>query len=411
MRFPAECYQIRETIDTHFSSCLRPAQRGCLACWVYGTVMAHSACQNRVIAALLPVCAVRFDALRQYLREWLYDGEDKAAPCHTQVEIATCFVPLLRWVLSLWRSDHLTLAIDVTNLQDRLHATPASGYPVSVVYRGCAIPIAWHLMPGNEQGAWMPHLCRLLHTIGEAIPAHLQVLVLMDAGLRSPALWEASREHGWHPLQRQEQGLWFRPAGYHAFHRADTLVRHPGAAWIGTGVAFKTKRAQRAATLVVVWEQDQEEPWVLLTDLDPQTAGLSWYGLRFWIECGFRIIKGMGWQWQKSQRTDSDRVARHWLVMAVASCWVLAPGTRVEDAASLDRLPAQLHAPSPGPRLTDRSRQGNRPLSVFLLGLSALQHHLRHKRHWRCLWLAPEPWPDDPPGLIVTRHDGTEEAA
>jgi len=38
-------------------------------------------------------------ALRQYLREWLYDGTDKATPCTTQVNVRACFVPLLRWVL------------------------------------------------------------------------------------------------------------------------------------------------------------------------------------------------------------------------------------------------------------------------------------------------------------------------
>jgi hypothetical protein len=406
MRFPAECYQMRETIDAHFSACLSPTQRRGLACWVCGTILARSACQNAVIAALLPLGLGSFTSLRQYLREWLYDGADKAAACHTQVTITLCFVPLLRWVLSLWRGEQLTLAVDVTNLQDRLH-----GLCVSVVYRGCAIPVAWHLMPGGEKGAWTPELSRLLHTLAPAVPPQLQVLVVMDAGLRSPALWQAAREHGWHPIQRQEQGLQFRPAGYHCFQRAASLVDQPGQAWIGTGTAFKTKRAQRRATLLVVWEQDQAEPWVLLTDLDPQTAGLSWYGLRFWIECGFRILKGMGWQWQKSRRTDPDRVARHWLVMAVATTWVLAIGSRVEDAALGDCLPAHLHTPPSGPHLTDRYPGGTRPVSVFVLGLAAAQDQLGRKRGRRCLWLVPEPWPEDPPGLTVTRHQGIEEAA
>lgn len=406
MRFPAECYQMLETIDTHFSSCLLPAQRRCLACWAYGTIRAQSACQNAVVAALLPISGSSFSALRQYLREWLYDGEDKAAPCHTQVEISLCFAPLLRWVLALWRSNQLALAIDVTNLQDRLHVLC-----ISVVYRGCAIPVAWHIMPGGQKGAWLPPLCRLLHTLAAAIPSSMTVLVLMDAGLRSPALWEAAASHDWHPIQRHEQGLQFRPAGYHAFHRADTLVHQPGQAWVGTGIAFKTKQAQRPATLAVVWEEGHDEPWVLLTDVGPQEVGLVWYGLRFWIECGFRIIKGMGWQWQKSQRTDPDRVARHWLVMAAASCWVLATGTRVEDAACLKRLPAQLHAPPPCPLPAVHETVRRRPISVFRLGLSALQEQFGRRRLWRGLWLAPEPWPQDPPGLTITRLLISQEAA
>lgn len=404
MRFPDACYQMLETLDTHFSSCLLPAQRRCLACWVYGTITAQSACQNAVIAALLPVCGGRFHAVRQYLREWLYDGHDKAAPCHTEVDVRRCFVPLLRWVLTLWQGEQLALAIDVTNLSDRLHVLC-----ISVVYRGCAIPVAWHVLPGGKKGAWMPHLVQLLHLLADAIPSSLTVLVLTDAGLRSPALWQAARDHGWHPLQRHEQGLQFRPAGSHAFHRADSLVRAPGEAWVGTGTAFKTTEAQRPATLLVVWAQDQTEPWVLLTDLAPQAVGLVWYGLRFWVECGFRILKGMGWQWQQSQRTDPARVARHWLVLAVATCWVLATGTRVEDAAAQGRLAAHVHVPPATPRPTGRVQ--HRSLSVFRLGVSALQEQLGRAQLWRCLWLAPAPWPKDPPDLTITRLTSSQEAA
>jgi hypothetical protein len=140
-------------------------------------------------------------------------------------------------------------------------------------------------------------------------------------------------------------------------------------------------------------------------------VGLVWYGLRFWIECGFRIIKGMGWQWQKSQRTDPDRVARHWLVLAVASCWVLATGTRVEDAAARGRLPAHVHAPPSLRAAAGRARSRPRSLSVFRLGLSALQEQLGRSRLWRCLWLVPEPWPQDPPGLTITRLITSPEAA
>ena len=119
----------------------------------------------------------------------------------------------------------------------------------------------------------------------------------------------------------------------------------------------------------------------------------------------------MGWQWQKAKRTDPDRVARHWLILAVASAWVLAHGTRVEDAVARGRLPAHLHAPPACPPLAHRSPSGTRCLSVFLLGLHAAQEQFHRTRRWRCLWLAPEPWPHDPPGLTVTRLHTAETAA
>src|SRR5947209_1555848 len=138
MRFPAECYQMLDAIDAYFAPCLRPAQRRGLVYWVYGTILAKSALQNAVITALMPVGEGSFHSVRQYMREWLYDGQDRAAPCQTRVDIQSCFAPLLRWLLSLWQGEQLVLAIDVTNLGDRLHALC-----VSVLYRSCAIPVAW----------------------------------------------------------------------------------------------------------------------------------------------------------------------------------------------------------------------------------------------------------------------------
>ena len=78
----------------------------------------------------------RWNNLRQYLREWLYDGSDRARPGQTQLDVSLCFAPLLRWVLAWWRSGHLALAVDPTLKGD--HTT---AIVISVVYRSCAIPL------------------------------------------------------------------------------------------------------------------------------------------------------------------------------------------------------------------------------------------------------------------------------
>ena len=48
------------------------------------------------------------------------------------------------------------------------------------------------------------------------------------------------------------------------------------------------------------------------TDLAPAQVGRWWDGLRMWIACGCRALKGVGWQWQHTRRTDPARRARHW---------------------------------------------------------------------------------------------------
>ena len=395
MRLPSECYQMRTVIDQCFPQ-LRPAQRQGLVLWVYGAVLARSACQNAVIVALSVIGP--WHALRQSLREWLYDGEDRAAKCSTQLDVSACFGPLLRWILSLWHGPDLALAVDATTHRDEVVSLT-----VSVLYRGCAIPIAWRVLPANRPGAHMGHILRLLRLIHKQAPAKMRILVMADRGLWSPRLWKRVRDLGWHPLLRLKNQDTFAPLGQKR-QRAKQLVAGPGQAWVGPGTAFKHRARRRVGTLVVVWAEDEQDPWVLFTDLAPEKVGVWWYSLRVWIELGFRTLKGVGWRWEHTRRSDPDRVARHWLVLAVATTWVLAHGTRVEDAQRLGVQPANLRKAPSEAALAAHPARPKRPVSVFALGLAWFSHRLTHGYLWRHLWLAPEPWPNPPPNLLITLH-------
>ncbi len=390
MRFPSEWYQMQQSITQCFPD-LRPAQQRGLTLWVYGTILAHSSCQNAVISALAAVGV--WPMVRQRLREWLYDGPDKARPCNTQVEVALCFPSLLRSLLSWWQGNQLALAIDAT-----LHGDRVCALVISVLYRGNAIPVAWRILPANEKGPWLAPIVDLLHSLAPVVPQSMTVLVLADRGLWSPRLWKGISSLGWHPLMRIRGDTVFQPVGGTRLP-AVKLVPGPGHAWVGRGTAFREARRHRWGTLLVVWAEAQTEPWLVLTDLAPEDVGVCWYGLRVWIELGFRALKGVGWQWQHTRRTNPDRVARHWLVLAVAMLWVLAYGTRAEDAEALGLPPAQLRRPPPDPRWVQR-----RKVSLFSQGRSWLTRQLLRGKLWRRLWLAPEPWPAILQQLHVIYH-------
>jgi hypothetical protein len=93
MRFPRELYQIEKELTQQLPD-LRPAHVCGLALWVYGTVLAKSACLTAIMVELAVV--LKPDAARQRLREWLKDGRDNARPCTAQVDLSTCFPALLR---------------------------------------------------------------------------------------------------------------------------------------------------------------------------------------------------------------------------------------------------------------------------------------------------------------------------
>ena len=93
-----------------------------------------------------------------------------------------------------------------------------------------------------------------------------------------------------------------------------------------------------------------------------------------------------------------ERVRRYWLILAVATLWTVAVGTRVEDAWQRGQLPAARRRPvpwQPGPP---------RVLSVFRRGLLAVRQQVARGRLWRRLWLTPQAWPEPPPDLQIVYH-------
>src|SRR5690349_6833686 len=285
---------------------LRGPQRRGLALWVLGAVLAQSACQAAVLAALLPWAP--YHALRQRLREWLLDGADKAVPCAVQVDVERCFAPLLRRVLGWWRGRELALAVDAT-----AHREDVVALVVSVLYRGSAIPVAWAVLPGNAPGAWMGPVLRLLRLLRPAVPAGWTVLVLADRGLWSPRLWKRARDLGWHPLLRIQRRTTIAPDGRER-RPAGALVR-PGEARVGRGRLGRPKGRRLTVAPVAAWTAAQEEPRVVVADPPPDRVGVGWYALRARVELGSRALKGLGWRWRRSRRTDPARVARPWLVL------------------------------------------------------------------------------------------------
>jgi hypothetical protein len=379
-------------LETHLPA-LRPAQQRGLAEWVAGVLAAQSGCEAAVVTALAgdggPAHAVR-----ARLREILCDGAERAAPCGTSLDVEACFAPLAAWVVAWWIGDTLPLAIDATSLRDQQVVLS-----LSVLYRGSAIPVAWVVLPHRGKGLWLPHLERLLALLAPAVPTAMTVLVLTDRGLWSPRLWRAIRAHGWHPLMRIRPDATFAPVGQPR-RPARALIPGPGWCWVGAGIAYKHRAKRLAATLVVVWGTGPAEPWLLLTDLGPETVDGSWYGLRVWIELGFRALKSFGWQWERTRRTNPTRIARHWLVLAIATLLSLAVGTRLEDAAKCGCPPGRLRRPRTAPApLAPRRR------AVFARGLAWLHRLvLRGHRWWRAWWLWPEALPALPPDLTLIQH-------
>jgi hypothetical protein len=309
---------------------------GVLALYSFGMILSQAAGQTAVALFLATHLGCACCAVRKRLREFYLPAAAKSGVRQggkrRDFDVTSCFAPLLGWILSLWSGQHLALAIDVTNLGERFHVLA-----VSVVVDGVAIPVAWKVLYGGVAEPWGPHWQKLLGKLKGAVPAGWTVLVLSDRGLESPELFRFIVGLDWHPLMRVKKGGKFRPKGWGSFYCFHQLVRRCGDSFAAQGVAYTGE--QLRCTLLACWTAGHDEPWLLLSDLPPEAGNALWYGLRTWIEQGFKVIKGGGWHWHKTRMEDPDRVERLWLVLAVATLWVVAIGA---DAEAQERIGSEL---------------------------------------------------------------------
>ncbi len=350
-------------------------------------VMAQSCGLTSVASGLALLLGVKENSVRQRMREWYYGKEDKRGRGRCEMEVSGSFVPLLRWILSWWPEGEkrLALALDATQVKDILAVLV-----VSVVYRGCAIPIAWRVLPKTAQGAWKQAWVDLLSPFPGVIPADWMVIVMADRGLYASWLFDAIQQCHWHPYLRINRQVFFRPGDEQQFRTLQQAFQQAGCSWVGKGTCFKTH--PRDVTLVVQWEADYPEPWLVLTDLAPELARPGWYGLRTWIECGFKHLKRAGWQWQSTRMRDPERATRFWLALAVATLWVLSVGGQADaqiPACSWEALPDKHIARRHPGKPTSPARR----LSCFRRGLLLLLAALFAQQPLPAGRFIPEPWP------------------
>ncbi len=365
-------YQWEQRVATFFPD-LPSRRRLWLALVSFGIVLAQRALLNRVVLQLAVVLGATFNTVRQRLRR-LYRPQRDTQGQDRSFDYTGCFGPLLRWATAGFTDRRVALAIDPTNLGNRFTLLT-----VSVVFRGCAVPVAWQVQRGDQKGSWNEHWKRLLGLLQAALGEGWQVLVLSDRGLQSQDLFEAITGLGWHPLMRVKKGGHFQPDGWHKGWALSRFAMQIGSRWSGRGIAWPGSRGLRC-TLLACWEKGHAEPWLLLTDLAVDEARAVWYAWRGWIEQGFRDLKSDGWHLAKTRMTDPERVARWWTAAALATLWVLEAG---QEAQRLE-IPATR---------THTGRDGTAVTSLFALGLAVLAAQLGRGAIRRLRRLPQPTWP------------------
>ena len=218
--------------------------------------------------------------------------------------------------------------------------------------------MAWKVVKATEKGSWKPYWQELFQSLKKIVPPDWKVIVSADRGLYANWLYQQIMELSWHPFLRiNHQGQYREPDSCY-WQPLASVVSRSGQSWSGKITCFKTNPIN--CTLLAQWDEDYADPWLILTDLNPNEGNILWYGFRSWIESSYRDVKSDGWQWQRTRLTNPERAERHWLAMAVALLWMVTLGgeseTRSDDELISDAKPSS-------------STNSTRQVSCFLNGL------------------------------------------
>src|SRR3954447_15560874 len=198
-------------LTTAFPDLSKPQLNG-LAHWSFGMILARCCSLDSVTSYMADWLEQPELSSRCRLREWYRPAEIKSASKRggkrQDLDVTTCFAPLLRWLVRDWPQPRLALALDASTLDDRFVLLA-----VSVLYRSCAFPVAWRILPATAEGNWKPHWLDLLEALRGVVPADWLVVALSDRGLWAKWLFQKIQSLGWHPLMRIRSGGHFRPEG------------------------------------------------------------------------------------------------------------------------------------------------------------------------------------------------------
>lgn len=232
-------------VSTHWAHLSKP-KAVVLALWSFGMVMTQSCGLTTVAAFLASLLGQKENSVRQRLREWYCAASDKKGTHRQELDVTTCFAPLLRWVLSWWPAykKRLALAMEASTLGQRFVVLA-----IRIVYRGCAIPVAWQLVAATDPKAWKPQWLALFDHLQDSVPADYTVIVLTDRGLYAAWLYEWIIKLHWCPFLRINSGGKFRSEGATTFQPLTTAAPTVGSAWCGRVTCFKSHPL--ACTLLV----------------------------------------------------------------------------------------------------------------------------------------------------------------
>jgi hypothetical protein len=309
-RFSPLCSQWHGQVKEFFTM-LHGHQKKVLALFVLGAIKAESIVVQRVAEELLEESDAKVPSIERRLQRFL---------SNERIDVEQVWDQFLAQVLPYWRNQRITLILDITPFEEH-----AQVVYVGLLLQSRVLPLAWRVMPGQEQweqGQW-EIVAQLFERVARAL-GQADCTLLADRGLSCLKLIQLCQAHGWHYVLRIKQDEWCcrkLRGTFQSWQQCSQIVGQTGKQWYGTIRLWKEHEYE--TQLSAVWEEGQEEAWFLISDRPAGRKRVKEYRWRMRVESTFQDMKSRGWQWEASHVRARDRLERMLLVLFLAFWWLM----------------------------------------------------------------------------------------
>ncbi len=227
-----------------------------------------------------------------------------------------------------------------------------------------ALPLCWRVVRAKKGHFPQEGHQGLLAQVSQVVPPHRAVIFLGDGEFDGPGLLADVTAAGWRYVCRTTKSVLLAEADWP--QETFTLSRmmadgalQPGDCLELADVLF-TAQGLGPVLIGAVWEPAQDEPLLLVTNLEFLHEARLWYKKRFGIETLFSDLKSRGFHLGHSHLGDPQRLSRLLLAACLAYYWMVCLGAEVLRRG--------------WQRIIHRTERCD--LSLFQLGLTWLEHCL-----------------------------------
>ena len=238
-----------------------------------------------------------------------------------RIEVQPLYGPLIQQALREWGTHTVYLALDTSMLWNQYCVIR-----LSLVYRGRAVPVVWEVLEHGSSSVTHAAYEALLDAVPSLLPAGVKVVFLADRGFADTELMAHLRRLGWHFRIRIKASFGVVRPGQPPC-KVEDFALAPGRALFLHNVAI-TAEQFGAVSLALARHTSNGEYWYVVRDEPTSVHTFVEYGRRFDIEENFLDDKSNGFQLESSLVRDAEALTRLWLVLAVATLYLVAQGTQ-----------------------------------------------------------------------------------